>query len=274
MIDAETLRLAPKAELHVHLDGGLRPATVVELAAAAGYAKLPTTDVEALGRWFVEAADSGSLERYLETFAHTVAVMQTREALVRVAAECAEDIAADGVIYAEVCFAPELHVEQGLSLDEVVLAALEGFRLGEARAAAAGRQVRIAVLLTAMRHAARSREIAELVVRHRDHGVVGFDIAGAEAGFPPTRHLDAFEYLRRENCHFRMYVQDAIMLKTRLAGRGFPAQRGLGWRGVQHNQRPSRNARSASGARYLPGFVPRGAVRAIACSLSAGSACS
>jgi adenosine deaminase len=204
---------APKALLHDHLDGGLRPATVVELADAIGH-PLPTTDADALGRWFVEAADSGSLERYLETFAHTVAVMQTEEALHRVAHECAVDLAADGVVYAEVRYAPEQHLESGLSLDAVVEAVLAGFASGTAAAAAAGRPIRIGTLLTAMRHAARSQEIAELAVRYRDAGVVGFDIAGAEAGFPPTRHLDAFEYLQRENFHFTIHAGEAFGLPS------------------------------------------------------------
>jgi adenosine deaminase len=204
---------APKALLHDHLDGGLRPATVIELADAIGH-PLPTTEVDALGRWFVEAADSGSLERYLETFAHTVAVMQTEEALHRVAHECAVDLAADGVVYAEVRYAPEQHLESGLSLDAVVEAVLAGFASGAAAAAAAGRPIRIGTLLTAMRHAARSQEIAELAVRYRDTGVVGFDIAGAEAGFPPTRHLDAFEYLQRENFHFTIHAGEAFGLPS------------------------------------------------------------
>jgi len=210
----DVVRRAPKVLLHDHLDGGLRPATIVELAAETGYDALPTTDVEELGRWFVEAADSGSLVRYLETFAHTVGVMQTQAALVRVAAECAQDLAADGVIYAEVRFAPELHVTRGLSLDEVVQAVLEGFRLGEDAAAAAGHPIRVRALLTAMRTAARSREIAELVVDYRDQGVVGFDIAGAEAGFPPSRHLDAFEYLRGESCHITIHAGEAFGLPS------------------------------------------------------------
>ena len=192
-LNVETVRDAPKVLLHDHLDGGLRPATVVELADAAGYGLLPTTDVPALGRWFLEAAHSGSLVRYLETFGHTVGVMQTADALVRVAAECAEDLAADGVVYAEVRFAPELHTEEGLELAVVVEAVLEGFRVGAARAAQRGRRIRVGCLLTAMRHAARSREIAELAIHYRDTGVVGFDIAGAEAGFPPPRPHDAVE---------------------------------------------------------------------------------
>ncbi|MGH8829005.1 MAG: adenosine deaminase, partial [Jiangellaceae bacterium] len=210
--DAEILAV-PKVVLHDHLDGGLRPATIVELAAEAGHV-LPATDAETLGEWFFESASSGSLERYLATFAHTVAVMQTREALIRVAAECAEDLASDGVVYAEVRYAPEQHLAGGLDLDQVIEAVEAGFRLGESRAAAAGRPIRVATLLTAMRHAAKAREIAEAVVRYRDAGVVGFDIAGAEAGFPPTRHLDAFEYLRRENSHFTIHAGEAFGLPS------------------------------------------------------------
>ncbi len=209
----EDIVKAPKALLHDHLDGGLRPATIVDLAAEVGH-ELPTTDPEELGRWFVAAADSGSLERYLETFAHTVAVMQTASALRRVARECALDLAADGVVYAEVRFAPEQHLEHNLTLDEVVEAVLAGFVEGSTLAAEAGTPIRVGTLLTAMRHAARSQEIAELAVRHRDHGVVGFDIAGAEAGFPPTRHLDAFEYLQRENFHFTIHAGEAFGLPS------------------------------------------------------------
>ncbi|MEV0268931.1 adenosine deaminase [Hamadaea sp. NPDC050747] len=204
---------APKALLHDHLDGGLRPATIVELAAEIGH-ELPETDPDALGRWFSAAADSGSLERYLETFGHTVAVMQTKAALRRVAAECALDLALDGVVYAEVRYAPEQHLENGLTLAEVVEAVLEGFAEGTAQAAAQDRTIRIGCLLTAMRHAARSMEIAELAVAYRDAGVVGFDIAGAEAGYPPTRHLDAFEYLQRENFHFTIHAGEAFGLPS------------------------------------------------------------
>ncbi len=210
---SDEIRRAPKVLLHDHLDGGLRPATIVELAAAIGH-DLPERDPDALGRWFTAAADSGSLERYLETFAHTVAVMQTAEALHRVAAECALDLATDGVVYAEVRFAPEQHLEGGLSLAQVVEAVLGGFADGSAQAAAAGSPIRVGTLLTAMRHAARSMEIAELAVVYRDSGVVGFDIAGAEAGFPPTRHLDAFEYLQRENFHFTIHAGEAFGLPS------------------------------------------------------------
>ncbi|GAA2389324.1 adenosine deaminase [Dactylosporangium salmoneum] len=209
----DEIRRAPKVLLHDHLDGGLRPATILDLAAGIGH-ELPAATPAGLGEWFVAAADSGSLERYLTTFAHTVAVMQTADALHRVARECALDLAADGVVYAEVRFAPEQHLERGLELPQVVEAVLDGFRVGSAEAAAQGHQIRVGTLLTAMRHAARSMEIAELSIRYRDAGVVGFDIAGAEAGYPPTRHLDAFEYLKRENSHFTIHAGEAFGLPS------------------------------------------------------------
>jgi len=210
---AEIVR-APKALLHDHLDGGLRPRTVLELADAVGHPLPVSGDADELGRWFVAAADSGSLERYLETFEHTVAAMQTESALYRVAEECARDLAADGVVYAEVRFAPEQHLARGLVLDQVVEAVLAGFAAGSLASAGQGRPIRVGTLLTAMRHAARSQEIAQLAVRYRDVGVVGFDIAGAEVGFPPTRHLDAFEYLQRENFHFTIHAGEAFGLPS------------------------------------------------------------
>ncbi|EHI14765.1 adenosine deaminase [Mycolicibacterium thermoresistibile] len=210
----ENIAKAPKALLHDHLDGGLRPATVIELAEETGYDDLPTTDVDELADWFRTAAHSGSLERYLEPFAHTVGVLQTPEALHRVAYECVEDLAADNVVYAEVRFAPELHIDGGMSLDEVVEAVLAGFAEGEKAAAAEGRTIMVRCLVTAMRHAARSREIAELAIRYRDDGVVGFDIAGAEAGHPPTRHLDAFEFMRGNNGRFTIHAGEAFGLPS------------------------------------------------------------
>ena len=213
-VPPDLIARAPKVLLHDHLDGGMRPVTIIELAADSGYDALPSTDPEALGAWFVDAASSGSLERYLETFAHTVGVTQTADALRRVARECAEDLAADHVVYAEVRFAPELHLERGLAEHEVVEAVLAGFAEGQRLAAQAGSPIRIGVLLTAIRTATHSRRIAELSVEFRDRGVVGFDIAGAEAGFPPTRHLDAFEYLRRENAHFTIHAGEAFGLPS------------------------------------------------------------
>lgn len=208
-LTAEQIHALPKVLLHDHLDGGLRPSTVLELSTQIGHA-LPAATPEALGKWFVEAADSGSLERYLETFSHTVAVMQTPEALTRVARECVEDLAADGVVYAEVRWAPELHVEEGLTLDEAVAAVQRGF--DEGMAAAPGIVVR--QLLTAMRQAARASEIADLAIAWRDRGVAGFDIAGPEAGFPPSRFLDAFEHLAAENMRFTIHAGEGFGLPS------------------------------------------------------------
>jgi adenosine deaminase len=208
-LSIDEIRTVPKVLLHDHLDGGLRPATIVDLAREIGYGELPSYDPGVLALSMTGAARRGHLELYLEPFKHTVAVMQTRQALTRVAAECAEDLAADGIVYAEVRFAPELHIEGGLQLDQIVEAVLDGFRQGSA---ASGIVVR--GLLTAMRHTARSLEIAELAVRYRDLGVVGFDIAGAEAGWPPSRHLDAFEYVQRENFHITIHAGEGFGLPS------------------------------------------------------------
>ncbi len=210
----EQILKAPKVLLHDHLDGGMRPLTVIELAAEQGYSELPTHNPDELASWFTRGADRRNLELYLETFAHTVGVTQTPEGLARAAAEAAEDLAADGVVYAEIRFAPELHTEKGLSLDEVVESVLAGFRTGMANAARAGQPIIIGTLVTAMRTAARSLEIAKLAVKYRDQGVVGFDIAGAEAGFPPTIHLDAFQLIMRENFHITIHAGEAFGLPS------------------------------------------------------------
>lgn len=184
----------PKVSLHDHLDGGLRPQTIIELSAEIGH-KLPATDAEALADWFHESADSGSLPRYLETFEHTLAVMQTRDALIRVAREFVEDLAADGVIYGEVRYAPEQHLREGLSLDDVVDAVQEGMEQAVEALNNEGHPIQVGQVISAMRQADRGLEIAQLALRHRGHGVVGFDIAGPEEGFPASRMKDAFDLL-------------------------------------------------------------------------------
>ena len=214
MVSLDTIRQAPKALLHDHLDGGLRPATVIDLAAEYGYKALPTTDPDALATWFRRGADRKSLELYLETFQHTVGVLQERDAIVRVAAECAEDLAADGVAYAEVRYAPELSTERQMTLDEVIEANLEGFRIGSDRAAAAGHPITMKVIVTGMRQFARSVEVAECAVRWRDAGVVAFDVAGPEKGYPPTRYLEAFDYVRRENFHITIHAGESFGLPS------------------------------------------------------------
>ncbi|KQS73458.1 adenosine deaminase [Modestobacter sp. Leaf380] len=203
----ETLARAPKVLLHDHLDGGLRPQTVLELADAVGYTALPAQDAESLGAWFRQAADSGSLVRYLETFAHTVGVMQTPEAVHRVARECALDLAADGVVHAEVRMAPELL--SGMPIEAAVEAILDGFATGAREAVDRGTPIRVGALLCAMRQADRWDEVAGLVVRYRDAGVVGFDLAGPEIGFPADRHPSAIAELDRAHAHRTIHAGEA-----------------------------------------------------------------
>jgi adenosine deaminase len=210
---AQQVKRLPKALLHDHLDGGLRPETIIEIAKEIGH-ELPTYEPAELAEWFRSSCDSGSLVLYLETFAHTVAVMQRRSDVVRVARECAIDLARDGVVYAEVRMAPELITEGELTLSTAIEAILEGFREGEKEAAAEGNKIRVGALLCGMRQNALSQEVAELAVKYRDRGVVGFDIAGPEDGFPPSDQLETFEYLRRENAHFTIHAGEAYGLPS------------------------------------------------------------
>ena len=205
-LTADAVRHAPKVVLHDHLDGGLRPQTVLELADEHGYRELPASDAAGLARWFRQAADSGSLVQYLETFAHTVGVMQSPEAIHRVARECALDLAADGVVYAEVRFAPELSTASGLAIEAVVEAMVDGFAAGTREAAT---PIRVGALLCAMRQADRWTEVADLVVRYRDAGVVGFDLAGPEIGFPPDRIPEAIAVLDRAGAHRTIHAGEA-----------------------------------------------------------------
>ena len=209
MLTQEDLRGLPKVALHDHLDGGLRPETVIEHCADNGH-KLPTTDPEELRRWFFEAADSGSLNRYLETFDHTIAAMQTVEQLERVAHEFVVDLAADGVVYAEARYAPEQHLGLGLTLARVVEAVRDGLESGMAEATEAGHAIVAQQLVSSMRHVTPTTSIAELAVTYRDQGVCGFDIAGAEIGFPPKLFLEAFQYLRRKNVFYTIHAGEAV----------------------------------------------------------------
>lgn len=207
LADGTDIRALPKVLLHDHLDGGLRPATIIELADELDI-DLPESTPDRLAAWFADAADSGSLPAYLQTFEITTAVMQTAQALRRVAREAVLDLAADGVIYAEIRWAPEQHLRRGLSLDDAVEAVAEGLAQGVADVAERGGEIRVQQLLCAMRQLDRSDEIAELALRHRAHiagGVCGFDLAGPEDGFPPADHLDAFDRCAEEwlpvTCH-------------------------------------------------------------------------
>ncbi len=200
---------APKVLLHDHLDGGLRPATVVELADEIGWT-LPSTDVDVLQRWFTAGAETSDLLQYLATFEHTLAVMQRADQIERVAYEAAIDLATDGVVYAEVRFAPELHVTQGLALGDVVEAVTSGFRRGEADAAVAGHPITVNAICCAMRTEHRSLEIAQLVDRLRrvDQKVVAFDLAGAETGFPPSLHAEACAFAREAHLNITIHASE------------------------------------------------------------------
>lgn len=243
------LHRAPKVVLHDHLDGGLRPETIIELAEEVGH-RLPESDAAALQEWFVTSASSGSLPTYLTTFEHTVAVMQTEAGLRRVAQEAVEDLAADGVVLAELRYAPEQHQRAGLSLEQVVEAVQQGLRDGETAVAASGRVIRTGTLVTAMRHADRGLEIARLAQRYRDEGVVGFDIAGAEAGFPASRLSDAFQSLRESLMRITIHAGEAAGAESIADALGQGAQR------VGHGVRITEDI-----AGFEPGAEPNPSVR-------------
>ena len=210
LISEQQIALAPKVLLHDHLDGGLRPQTMIDHALASGYTKLPSYEPDQLAKWFVEACSSGTLELYLETFEHTISVMQTPEEIIRVARECVLDLAADNVVYAEVRGAPELFMRKGLTMDQVIEATVEGFNQGMAEVAHNGKKIRVEHILCALRQNHVSDEVATKVVKYKGHGVVGFDIAGPEAGFPPTDHIKAFNYLRDSGAHYTIHAGEAF----------------------------------------------------------------
>jgi adenosine deaminase len=199
------LQSVPKVLLHDHLDGGLRPSTIIELARDIGYDKLPSDDPGDLAAWFQRGAGRGSLPLYLEGFTHTCAVMQTEEALERVAYEMMEDMLSDGVVYVETRFAPVFHSARGLHWDNVVNAVLRGLERGRKDFG-----VEFGLILCAMRNMNLSSEIAELAVDFRERGVVGFDLAGEEGGFPPKKHVDAFHYIQRENFNITIHAGEAF----------------------------------------------------------------
>lgn len=235
----DQIRALPKALLHDHLDGGLRPATILELSDEIGHA-LPSTDLDELAAWFVRGANTKDLLQYLATFEHTIAVMQTPGHLHRVAAEAALDLAADGVVYAEVRFAPENHQLGGLSLDDVMEAVQDGFRAGMLEARAAGNPIVVNTIVCAMRQGDRSAEIARLAVdwNRRDDSVVAFDLAGPETGFPPTDHLDAIDLVRRSHLHMTLHASEppgleligqALYCGAERVGHGVRLREGITW---------------------------------------------
>ena len=200
-LDEGLLRTLPKVLLHEHLDGVLRPQSVIDLARSANYSELPTSDPAALAEWFHQGANKGSLAKYLEGFAHTIAVMQTEEALERVAYEEAEDLSQDGVVYFETRFAPVFHTRKGLTHQQVVSAVLKGLERGRKDFG-----VSSGLIICAMRNMDVSLEMAELAVDFRERGVVGFDLAGEEGGYPPKKHVDAFHYIQRENFNITIHA--------------------------------------------------------------------
>jgi adenosine deaminase len=199
--DQQLLQRLPKVLLHEHLDGVLRPRTIIELAKEEAYTGLPTNDPEELSRWFFRGANQGSLAKYLEGFAHTIAVMQTEEALQRVAYEQAEDLSRDGVIYFETRFAPVFHTKKGLTHQQIVGAVLRGLERGRKDFGIAS-----GLIICAMRNMNVSLEMAELAVDFRARGVVGFDLAGEEGGYPPKKHVDAFHFIQRENFNITVHA--------------------------------------------------------------------
>lgn len=205
MISEETIKKVPKVLLHDHLDGGLRPQTIIELAKELKYKKLPTTDSKELGKWFYRGANKGNLVEYLQGFEHTTAVMQTKEGLERVAYEMIEDMKKDGVCYVETRFAPVFHTEKGLYMEDVVNAVLNGLEKGKKDFG-----VGYGLILCGMRNMKNTLDIAELAVNFRNQGVVGFDLAGEEGGYPPKKHLEAFQFIQRSNFNITIHAGEAF----------------------------------------------------------------
>lgn len=208
-LTAESILRAPKVLLHDHNDGGLRPQTMIEIAEEIGYSKLPTHDPAELQKWFFDACSEGTLELYLETFEHTISIMQTPEQIIRVNRECALDLARSGVVYAEVRGAPELFTRKGLTLDQVIEYTIEGYKQGMAEAARDGLTIRVEGLLCALRHNQYAYEVAHKVAKYHGKGIVGFDIAGPEMGFPPQEHLPAFNFLQEHNIKYTIHAGEA-----------------------------------------------------------------
>ncbi len=204
-ISEEFIKTLPKVLLHDHLDGGLRPQSIIELARDSGYAKLPSQDPGALAEWFHRGAQQGNLALFLQGFEHTCGVLQTEEALERAAYEMMEDMHRDGVAYVETRFSPVFHTAKGLHWDEVVNAVLRGLERGRKKFG-----VEYGLIICAMRNMKLSQEMAELAVDFRERGVVGFDLAGEEGGFPPKKHVDAFHYIQRENFNITIHAGEAF----------------------------------------------------------------
>jgi adenosine deaminase len=195
----------PKVLLHDHLDGGLRPETIIDLAKQIHYTSLPSEDPDILKKWFFDNANSGSLPEYLKGFDHTIALMKTPEALERVAYEMMEDMKNENIVYVETRFAPIFHVTPKFHYHEVVNSVLKGLEKGKRDFG-----VDYGLILCAMRNMEISQEIAELAIDFRERGVVGFDLAGEEGGYPPKKHVDAFHYIQRENFSITIHAGEGF----------------------------------------------------------------
>ncbi len=205
MTTEQIIRSAPKVLLHDHLDGGLRSQTVIELANDLKYSKLPTNDAGELADWFFRGANKGNLVEYLQGFEHTCGVMQTKDALTRVAYEMMEDMKNDGVCYVETRFSPVFHTSKGLYHEDIVNAVLEGLEKGKRDFG-----VGFGLILCGMRNMKNTLEIAELAIDFRDQGVVGFDLAGEEGGYPPKKHIEAFQFIQRANFNITIHAGEAF----------------------------------------------------------------
>ena len=205
MTTEQIIQSVPKVLLHDHLDGGLRSQTIIELAKDLKYNKLPTKDPDELAMWFHRGANKGNLVEYLQGFEHTCAVMQTKESLQRAAYEMMEDMKNDGVCYVETRFAPVFHTAKGLYNEDVVSAVLEGLEKGKKDFG-----VGYGLILCGMRNMKNTLEIAELAVNFRTQGVVGFDLAGEEGGYPPKKHIEAFQFIQRANFNITIHAGEAF----------------------------------------------------------------
>ena len=205
MLTEDIIKSVPKVLLHDHLDGGLRPQTVIDLAEDLNYKKLPTHDKDELAEWFHVGANKGNLVEFLKGFEHTTAVLQTKEGLERAAYEMLEDMKNDGVVYVETRFAPVYHVNKNLYLDDTVTSVLRGLEKGKNDFG-----VGYGLILCGMRNMKNTLEIAELAVNFRKDGVVGFDLAGEEGGYPPKKHLEAFQFIQRSNFNITIHAGEAF----------------------------------------------------------------
>jgi len=205
LLTEKTIKSVPKVLLHDHLDGGLRPQTIIELADDLKYKKLPTRDKDALAKWFQVVENKESFAEFHWGFEHTTSILQTKEGLERVAYEMLEDMKSDGVIYVETRFAPSHHINKGMYLEETVTSVLKGLERGKKDFG-----VGYGLILCGIRNMKNTLDIAELAVNFRRDGVVGFDLTGHEHNSPPKRHLEAFQFIKRANFNITIHAGETF----------------------------------------------------------------